>query len=387
MSKARDLANAGTALTTVSATELGYLDGVTSAVQTQINNIPQYSLPSQTGNSGKFLTTNGTAESWGSAGVTWTLRRNALTSGAFAMMAFNGTNLYVAVGSDGILETSPDGITWTSRTSGFGTNAINAVAYANGLWVIGGAAGNLATSTDGITWTARTSQFGTNAIYNVKYVNSLWFALGAGGPAGGTNTGGVSYSSNGTTWTRATMTGASIGNPTDIEFAGTYYVVATAGYGANNGGYTTNLNSGWQGINIENLGANGARIFWNGSAWIYVGDQATGTTMISTTTPPTSGTWSSLSPRLATSEYYSLMGGVKVSGNTIYSLKNIGSNSAGNNVVLLSTPWTITSGRFNSLGLSISAPVVGLYSYSVLCLNASNQFVVADGQGRIYTSF
>ena len=38
MTKARDLANAGTALTTVSATELGYLDGVTSAVQIQINN-------------------------------------------------------------------------------------------------------------------------------------------------------------------------------------------------------------------------------------------------------------------------------------------------------------------------------------------------------------
>ena len=37
MSKARDLANAGTALTSVSATELGYLDGVTSAVQTQLN--------------------------------------------------------------------------------------------------------------------------------------------------------------------------------------------------------------------------------------------------------------------------------------------------------------------------------------------------------------
>jgi hypothetical protein len=37
MSKARDIANVGTALTTVSATELGYLDGVTSAVQTQLN--------------------------------------------------------------------------------------------------------------------------------------------------------------------------------------------------------------------------------------------------------------------------------------------------------------------------------------------------------------
>jgi hypothetical protein len=37
MSKARDIANAGTALSSVDATELGYLDGVTSAVQTQID--------------------------------------------------------------------------------------------------------------------------------------------------------------------------------------------------------------------------------------------------------------------------------------------------------------------------------------------------------------
>lgn len=37
MTKARDLANAGTALTTVSVTELGYVDGVTSAIQTQLN--------------------------------------------------------------------------------------------------------------------------------------------------------------------------------------------------------------------------------------------------------------------------------------------------------------------------------------------------------------
>lgn len=37
MSKARDLARAGTALANVDATELGYLDGVTSSVQTQLN--------------------------------------------------------------------------------------------------------------------------------------------------------------------------------------------------------------------------------------------------------------------------------------------------------------------------------------------------------------
>jgi hypothetical protein len=37
MSKARDLANASTALGAVTATELGYVDGVTSAIQTQMD--------------------------------------------------------------------------------------------------------------------------------------------------------------------------------------------------------------------------------------------------------------------------------------------------------------------------------------------------------------
>jgi hypothetical protein len=38
MTKARDIASASPAPSTVSATELGYLDGVSSAIQTQINN-------------------------------------------------------------------------------------------------------------------------------------------------------------------------------------------------------------------------------------------------------------------------------------------------------------------------------------------------------------
>ena len=37
MTKARDLANASTALSAVTATELGYVDGVTSAIQTQMD--------------------------------------------------------------------------------------------------------------------------------------------------------------------------------------------------------------------------------------------------------------------------------------------------------------------------------------------------------------
>ena len=37
MSKARDLANSAAAFSAVSATELGYVDGVTSAIQTQLD--------------------------------------------------------------------------------------------------------------------------------------------------------------------------------------------------------------------------------------------------------------------------------------------------------------------------------------------------------------
>jgi hypothetical protein len=37
MTRARDLANAASALNAVTATEIGYVDGVTSAIQTQIN--------------------------------------------------------------------------------------------------------------------------------------------------------------------------------------------------------------------------------------------------------------------------------------------------------------------------------------------------------------
>lgn len=92
MSKARDIASATPVPTTVSATELGYVDGVTSAIQTQLNSKQtvvsgvsdaeigyldgvtssiQTQLnakavyPTQTGNSGKFLTTDGTNPSWG----------------------------------------------------------------------------------------------------------------------------------------------------------------------------------------------------------------------------------------------------------------------------------------------------------------------------------
>ena len=97
MSKARDLANAGTALNAVSPTELGYLDGVTSAVQTQLN-AKEATLPSQSGNTGKFLTTDGTSKSWGEVTIppaglpsTLSLQATLTSSGTYTVSGASTT--------------------------------------------------------------------------------------------------------------------------------------------------------------------------------------------------------------------------------------------------------------------------------------------------------
>ena len=73
------------------------------------------------------------------------------------------------------------GLTWTQRTSSFGTTAIRALAYGGGQWVAVGDSGKLATSPDGVTWTQRTSSFGTTAILAVAYGGGQWVAAGNAG--------------------------------------------------------------------------------------------------------------------------------------------------------------------------------------------------------------
>ena len=72
MSKSRDIAD--------SAATINFIDTVTSNVQDQIDNID--ALPSQTGNAGKFLTTDGTTDSWGEVSASPTLE--AVASGTLA---------------------------------------------------------------------------------------------------------------------------------------------------------------------------------------------------------------------------------------------------------------------------------------------------------------
>jgi hypothetical protein len=126
MSKARDLANIGTTLATVSTTELGYVDGVTSAIQTQLDakapsstaatltgtqtltnktltspvvNVPQIKTPKEVMNI-SATALSGTNGLWSSAGTFFYYTVNA-TANATVNFVYDGSttlNSIMAVG-------------------------------------------------------------------------------------------------------------------------------------------------------------------------------------------------------------------------------------------------------------------------------------------------
>jgi len=93
-------------------------------------------------------------------GLTWTSATAISTVAGMSGIAFgvvNGAGIYVAVGGGGNIFTSPDLVTtWTPATSTT-SNALYSVSFLNGGFVATGAGGTLLTSTDGIGWTAQTS--------------------------------------------------------------------------------------------------------------------------------------------------------------------------------------------------------------------------------------
>lgn len=168
MSKARDIANSGTALGSVSPTELGYLDGVTSAVQTQIN-AKEATLPSQTGNSGKYLTTNGSTKSWGtvSAGpILQVVYGSTLTTASTSSNSFVDTNLTATITPT---SASSKILVMVSQNGGY-SNAQN--NYATGLIIcLFRSTTNLAYLTSGWNYDGNYHE-DRGASFSISYVDS-----------------------------------------------------------------------------------------------------------------------------------------------------------------------------------------------------------------------
>ncbi len=137
-------------------------------------------------------------------GSTWTVRNSGpITTGgrggtttaastADLQAVTYGGGQFVAVGDNGTILTSPDGLTWTPRTSGT-TFTLFAVTYGNGRYVAVGGNDAVCTSPDGVTWTARSAGLSANLLC-VAYGADLFVMAGGGAP-------GIYSSTDGVTWT------------------------------------------------------------------------------------------------------------------------------------------------------------------------------------------
>ena len=127
-------------------------------------------------------------------GLTWTLETNAVPVSGMNAIAF-GAGVHVAVGNGGIIYTSSDlGSAWVPANS-MTTNDLYSVSFLNGGFVATGAAGTLLTSPDGIGWTSRISNT-INALRGVAFRLSAGVRYVAVGDAGTI----VTSSDDGSTW-------------------------------------------------------------------------------------------------------------------------------------------------------------------------------------------
>jgi hypothetical protein len=156
------------------------------------------------------VTGTGTRVTTSPDGVTWTLRTTpadnnwrgiawSSTLGLFAAVAYSGTGNRVM--------TSPDGITWTLRTSA-SDNDWRAITWAPALGLFAAVANSgtgtrVMTSSNGITWTTRTSAADNG------WLGIAWSpALGLFAAVSNDGTSRVMTSPDGTTWTSRTAAAA-----------------------------------------------------------------------------------------------------------------------------------------------------------------------------------
>ena len=149
--------------------------------------------------------------------IDWAYTVAAQSAANPRVIAYNGSNLYVAAGSTGRPLYSADGLSWRGAYTPLTTN-FDKVAYLNGNWIMMGGTGsgaNLLTSSNGTTWAAPTA--GT-AIYNsAAYGAGVYVVVGASGAC---------FSSpNLTTWTTRSAGAQTF---TDVVFANSVFVAVGA---------------------------------------------------------------------------------------------------------------------------------------------------------------
>jgi len=200
--------------------------------------------------------------------ITWTLRMTATQTGGgtSGFLTFGNSTWVVATSTPKVFSSADNWVTNTDRTTAWSTgagasNAIKRVIYANALFIVIDNGGLVTTSPDAITYTARTGGFGGTTITDIATNSST---------AGATtviigSSGKWAYSTNGTTWTQNTANATE--THTNIVWDGSRFAIFSASttaswYSTNGiGGVTTGATRTTVGtpvVNAQQASTNGA---------------------------------------------------------------------------------------------------------------------------------
>lgn len=190
-------------------------DGVTWAVGAATNISDGFGISgiAYDGSSVWIATSNGdgTLKSSTAPATSWTSRTSQFGVTSIRGATHDGTN-FIIVGSNGKISTSPDGVTWTARTSDVAGNHINAVAAGNGNVIAVAGSGKLCRSTDnGVTWSALTDIFAGSTILGITYGNGVWVAVGASGKLATSTNNGDSFSNVTSSFSTTQINGVAYG--------------------------------------------------------------------------------------------------------------------------------------------------------------------------------
>jgi hypothetical protein len=164
------------------------------------------------GNKGLVLTAEGKNLGFGER---WYKKATAITTD-FYDVTWTG-NLFVAVGANGLIMTSPDANTWTHRISGT-TKTLNKVIQQAGKLIVGGDGGTILYSENAIDWISASSGT-TYKITDICWGDDQFVAVGYG-----ENPGIILTSPDGLTWTKI-LDGFVNGFFTGISWNGKTYVL------------------------------------------------------------------------------------------------------------------------------------------------------------------
>lgn len=153
--------------------------------------------------------------------TTWLNRTPAGLTTGLNDVVWNGS-LFVAVGDLGKIVSSPDGITWTARTSG-STQRLNGVYWDGSRFLAVGDGATILSSADGISWTSLHTGEDGAWLKDVSYSGTRYVAVGSLYPA---NTAYMLTSLDGVSWTENLTLPQNGRSLSDVAWSGQLFVAS-----------------------------------------------------------------------------------------------------------------------------------------------------------------